>query len=75
MACIQAKPIVDGIEQDFAGQLTVLRVDAQSQTGQALARQMQMLFTPTFIFFDTQGSEAWRSVGRIDPQKVKDSLQ
>lgn len=65
---------MDGIETDYAGKLRVLRIDAQSQTGQALAAQMGLIFTPTFVFFDSQGSEAWRSVSRIDPRKVKESL-
>jgi hypothetical protein len=32
-------------------------------------------FTPTFIFFDAQGSEVWRTVGEFDAQKVRDSLK
>ncbi len=66
---------MDGIEKDQAGKLRVLRIDVQSQTGQAIAKEMQLLYTPTFVFFDSQGAEAWRTVGRIDPQKVSESLQ
>ena len=32
-------------------------------------------YTPTFIFFDAQGKEVWRTVGSFDPQKVRDSLK
>ncbi len=66
---------MDGIEKDNAGKLRVLRIDVQTQTGQVLAANFKFLFTPTFIFFDGKGAESWRSVGRIDPQKIKDSLR
>jgi thioredoxin-related protein len=32
-------------------------------------------FTPTFIFLDAQGNEVWRTVGKFDAQKVRDSLK
>ena len=32
-------------------------------------------FTPTFIYFDGQGNEVWRTVGSFDAQKVRDSLR
>ena len=31
-------------------------------------------YTPTFIYFDSQGKELWRTVGEFDPQKVRDTL-
>ena len=66
---------MDGIEKDNAGKLRILRIDVQSQTGQVLAANLKFLFTPTFIFFDGKGVETWRIVGRVDPQKIKDSLK
>ena len=65
---------MDGIEKDNAGTLRVLRLNIQSQTGQALAAQMRFAFTPTFILFDSKGAELWRAVGRIDPRQVQSSL-
>jgi thioredoxin-related protein len=32
-------------------------------------------FTPTFIFFDAEGNELWRTVSELDPQRVRDSLK
>ncbi len=68
-----AKPIVDGLEAEFAGQLNVLRVDVQSAAGKELAWQFGAL-TPTFILFDAQGEELWRMVGSLDAEAVRDSL-
>jgi hypothetical protein len=31
-------------------------------------------YTPTYIFFDGQGHEVWRTIGEIDPQRVRDSV-
>jgi thioredoxin-related protein len=69
------KPIVDGIEEQFKDRLVVIRLDIQSQTGQTLAPLYGFQYTPTFIFFDFQGKELWRSIGKLDPAKVSESLK
>lgn len=74
MACVAAKPIVDGIEAEYADKLTVLRVNVQDPAGKILAEENNFLATPTFIFFDGQGREIWRSVGQINAEKVANSL-
>ena len=74
MACAAAKPIVDGIEADHAGELVVLRVDVQDAAGKELAREYTVLATPTFVFFDAQGEELWRSVGTISAGQVEEAL-
>jgi thioredoxin-related protein len=65
---------VDGIEQDDAGKLVVIRLDVQSQAGRELGAAMDFRFTPTFIFIDAQGQELWRSIGQLDPKRVQESL-
>lgn len=74
MGCTLAKPIVDGIEREFADRLIVLRVNIQTRAGQSLASRYQSLVTPTFIMFDSQGQEIYRSAGQIDPQAVRELL-
>lgn len=69
------KPIVDGIEQQYQGQLVVIRLDIQSNTGRTLAPLYGFQYTPTFIFFDASGKELWRSIGQLDTVKVSDSLK
>jgi thioredoxin-related protein len=69
------KPIVDGIETQYKGRLIVIRVDIQSNTGHTLAPLYDFQYTPTFIFFDGQGKELWRSVGQLDTAKVSESLK
>ena len=69
------KPIVDGIEQDYAGRLLVIRLNIQEEVGRELAPLFGFEFTPTFIFFDAQGTELWRSVGDLDLERLRQSLE
>lgn len=70
-----AKPIVDGIEDDYPDQLIVLRLDVQDRVGKELGDVYGVPGTPTFIFFDAQGNEVWRTIGTISPEKVAESLR
>lgn len=74
LGCTALRPLVDKIEQTYRGKLIVIRVNIQSTSGRELARYFDMHYTPTFIFFDAQGQERWRSVGELDPNKVAESL-
>ena len=65
---------MDGIEQDLSGKLVVIHLDVQSQAGRELGAEMDFRFTPTFILFDGQGQELWRSVGRLEVERVRASL-
>jgi thioredoxin-related protein len=65
------KPIVDGIERDFAGRLVVLRVNIQEPLGRELQAAYQVEFTPTFILFDAEGEQIGKFVGAIDPNVVR----
>jgi thioredoxin-related protein len=69
------KPIVDGLEKETKGRLIVIRLDIQTEPGRTLAPLYGFQYTPTFIFFDAQGQEAWRVVGQLDPNRVLDSLK
>ena len=65
---------MDGIEREFAGKLKVVRIDVQQNVGRELAPLYEFEYTPTYIFFDGQGSEVWRTIGEIDPRRVRDSV-
>ncbi len=69
------KPVVDGLEQELGGQVEFIRLNIQDEVGQELAPLYGFEYTPTFIFFDAQGNEVWREVGRLDPQRVRDALE
>ncbi len=65
---------MDGLAQELAGKLDVVRIDIQQPVGRELAPVYDFEYTPTYIFFDSKGSELWRTIGEIDPQKVRDSV-
>jgi thioredoxin-related protein len=69
------KPIVDGIEQQYKDRLVVIRVDIQSTTGRTLGPLYGFQYTPTFIFFDAQGKELWRTIGQLDTAKLSETLK
>lgn len=66
-----AKPIVDGIEQEHGSNLVVIRLNVQEPAGASLADRFGFRTTPTFILFGSDGEQALRSVGAIDPAQVR----
>ena len=69
------KPVVDGLEQELAGQLLFIRLNIQETVGRELAPIYMFEYTPTFIFFDENGNELWRQVGGLDTERVRQSLK
>ena len=66
MACVMSKPIVDGIEKDYAGTVRVLHIDARNPENSAIAAQFGLRMTPTYIVFDQHAAEQYRSTGSIN---------
>ena len=75
MACIAAEPIVNGIKEEFEDNLIVIKIDIQSVTGAKLTSMYGSRVSPTFILLDGLGEEMWRSIGAIDPARVRESIQ
>jgi len=71
MACIAAKPIVDGLEKELEGKLVVLRFDVQDPRHKDIVETYRVRGTPTFVLLDAGGAEVWRSVGSLDAQQVR----
>jgi thioredoxin-related protein len=69
-----AKPIVDGIEEEHRGRLTVIRINVQEVEFRPLLARYNFQFTPTFILFDSEGRELLRSVGSINTEEVRRAL-
>jgi len=66
---------VDELEVELGNQVLFIRLNIQESVGRELAPVYGFEFTPTFIFFDAQGNELWRSVGDFNAQKVRDSIK
>ena len=65
---------MDGLEKELSGKLKILRINVQEPVGRELAPVYDFEYTPTFVFLDPNGNELWRSIGEINPQQVRDSV-
>jgi hypothetical protein len=70
-----AKPIVDGIENNYQDELIVLRINVQDRDSRPILDTYGFQYTPTFLLFDGMGEIALRSVGAIDPRQVEQVLE
>jgi len=68
------RPVVDAVEREFAGALKVIRVNVQEPVGRQVAATYGLEFTPTFLLFDSEGRQVWRSVYRLDPAEIRPYL-
>jgi thioredoxin-related protein len=65
---------VDGLEKELSGKLKILRINVQEPVGRELAPVYDFEYTPTYVYFDGEGHELWRTIGEIDPQRVRDAV-
>ena len=72
--CVSLKPVVDDLEEELGDQIHIIRLNIQEEVGMELSPVYGFEFTPTFIYFDADGIEIWRTVGDFNPQLVRDSL-
>jgi thioredoxin-related protein len=65
---------VDRLEQEWADMVSVVRLNVHDKDARPLLERLGFRFTPTFILFDRQGLEVWRSVGTINPDIVRQEV-
>jgi len=66
---------VDGLAAEWGDSVTVLRLNVQDPAAQPLLAELGFRFTPTFILFDSDGREIWRTNGIINPDEVNEQLE
>lgn len=66
MGCVISKPIVNGIEQAYGKNLQVVHLDARNADNRAIAAQIGVQMTPTYVLFDAKGNEVWRAAGALN---------
>jgi len=73
------KPVVDRLEQEYEGKVEFRLYDVEkSNEGQDLMRQYGAQYVPTFVFLNSDGTEADRVVGEAseeDMRAILDSLE
>lgn len=68
-------PIVDGLEQEYGGQIAVQRINANEGDGPAIMRAYKILGHPVLLIFNSQQQEVQRLVGPKPVQEVELLLQ
>jgi thioredoxin-related protein len=62
---------VNGLQEELGGQIEIIKVDIYTAAGRELSAEFNSIATPTFILFDAGGNEVWRSIGSLDPDRVR----
>ncbi|MFM7679508.1 MAG: thioredoxin family protein [Roseiflexaceae bacterium] len=70
-----AKPIVNGIEIDYAEILHVYRIDARDSASRSMAAQLGLRSTPTYVLFDHNAHEIYRTVGQLSRPAIDAVIQ
>lgn len=70
-----AKPIVDGLERDLAGQAKVVRLDLMSSVGQQAAGHFGVRGIPTLVVVDGAGQVVLTQVGLLRPGEVRSRVE
>ncbi len=65
---------MDGLAAEWGDDVVVLRVNVQDPAAQPLLAELNFRFTPTFILFNGDGREIWRTNGVINPEEVNEQL-
>lgn len=65
---------MDRLAAEWGDDVVVLRVNVQDPTTQPLLAELHFRFTPTFILFDGDGREIWRTNGVINSDEVNEQL-
>lgn len=68
--CKKMAPILEQMEKDFKGVLTVEFIDVWKPENRQVAVDLGIESIPTQIFYDGQGKELWRHVGFISREDL-----
>ncbi|MBK9052545.1 MAG: thioredoxin family protein [Chloroflexi bacterium] len=69
------EPIVDGLEQEFAGQIQVMRLDANDPTNSQLMEALELRGHPAFAVIDAEGQVTARFFGPQPIEALRDAMQ
>ena len=64
---------MDRLEIALSNKLQIIRINVHDQEGKLIASKFRVQNVPTFIFFDNEATEQWRSVGQLDYNQVVSS--
>jgi thioredoxin-like negative regulator of GroEL len=68
-------PIVDGLEEEFGGEIDIVRLDATDGDNAALQEQYGLRGHPSFVVLDESGAVVERYFGPQDEQTLRAALE
>jgi thiol-disulfide isomerase/thioredoxin len=71
MACLRAKPIVDGLEREWQDKVRVVRLNVMERDSRPLAARLAIRAVPTYVLLDSDGREVWRQVGVVNATEAR----
>jgi thioredoxin 1 len=66
--CKELQPVIDATAERYRGKANIVYVDTGLYA--AIAKQYRVSLIPTQIFFDSEGNEVFRNVGKISPEEI-----
>lgn len=68
-------PIVDGLEETYGQDFSILRVDIDTTRGKKLAREHGFIGQPTFMFFSATGERVRNLMGPQTAETLKQAVE
>lgn len=69
------EPIVNGLEQEFTGQIQIIRLDANEPTNIELMQALDLRGHPSFAVTDAQGNITIRFFGPQTAETLREAIQ
>jgi hypothetical protein len=68
------KPVVNGLEQSYAGDIEFLRLNAAYGEGQEAFLYYNMRGHPSYLLVAPDGEVLWRSIGPMDRESLEQAI-
>lgn len=69
------QPIVNGLEEEFAGQLAFERIDANTKEGAARMKVYGLRGHPSYAIVDPEGNLLWFLSGQTDAERLRQTIR
>jgi len=73
--CKMMQPVIEEIEEEYAGQVKVIFYDVWTPEGQPYAKQYGIQGIPTQVFLDKDGNEFHRHIGYYPKEEIEKVLK
>jgi thioredoxin 1 len=75
VGCLAVKPVVDQLEREAGDRLQIIRLDIDEEPGKTLVEEYDIVYTPSFLYFDRNGNKLRDSTFILDRARVLYELE